>query len=271
MLADKRIGFIGAGAMAEALITGVLEAELVSAEQIYISDLKDERLEELEQGYGVQLVSDNNKLISSVDYIILAVKPKVIAKVLTSLDVEIEGEQKVFSIAAGIKIKEIERHLKDEVPVIRLMPNTPALIGEGATAYALGRATDAEDGELVEEIFSAAGTVIGIEEELMDAVTGLSGSGPAYVYLFIEALADAGVNVGLGREDATDLALQTIIGAAKMVVELEKHPAQLKDMVTSPGGTTIAALRQLEKDGFRSAIYEAVATARDKAEELRKE
>ncbi|MCK8817713.1 pyrroline-5-carboxylate reductase [Natroniella sulfidigena] len=271
MLVDKKIGFIGAGAMAEALITGVLEAELVSAEQIYISDLKKRRLTELEQEYGVQLTDNNNELVSNVDYIILAVKPKVIAKVLTSLDVEIKGEQKVFSIAAGIKIEDIECHLKNEVPVIRLMPNTPALIGEGATAYALGEAASAEDGKLVEKIFSATGVVIGIEEDLMDAVTGLSGSGPAYVYLFIEALTDAGVNVGLAREDASDLALQTLIGAAKMVVELEKHPAQLKDMVTSPGGTTIAALRQLEKDGFRSVIYEAVATATDKAEELRKE
>ncbi|WP_408955965.1 pyrroline-5-carboxylate reductase [Natroniella sp. ANB-PHB2] len=271
MLADKKIGFIGAGAMAEALITGILEAELVSAEQIYISDLKEERLEELKREYGVRLVSNNNELVSDVDYIILAVKPKVIGKVLNSLDVEIKEGQKVFSIAAGIKVEEVEYHLKNEVPVIRLMPNTPALIGEGVTAYALGKAASVADGELVERLFSGIGIVIGVEEELMDAVTGLSGSGPAYVYLFIEAFTDAGVNVGLAREDANALALQTIIGAAKMVLELEKHPAQLKDMVTSPGGTTIAALRQLEKAGFRSAIYEAVATARDKAEELRKE
>ncbi|GAB6100596.1 pyrroline-5-carboxylate reductase [Halanaerocella petrolearia] len=267
----NKVGFIGAGSMAESLLTGILETDLYLPEEVYISDINRERLTELEDTYQVETVEDNSQLVAEADYIILAVKPKVVSKVLRQIGDQITPDQKIFSIAAGVTTKELEQQLTLEVPVVRLMPNTPALIGEGATAYTLGQAASQEEGKLVEEIFSSVGLVVEVAEDLMDAVTGLSGSGPAYIYLIVEALSDAGVNVGLPREIATKLALQTLLGAGKMVEELEKHPGQLKDAVTSPGGTTITGLKKLEEEGLRSSLYQAVEAATAKSKELRGE
>ncbi|TDX46472.1 pyrroline-5-carboxylate reductase [Orenia marismortui] len=271
MPSNKKIGFIGAGSMAEALIKGILNSGIFLPNQIYISDIKAERLDLLKDKYQVIIAKDNFELLKNVDYIIMAVKPKVIPVVLKELEEDIDQSQKIFSIAAGVTTKMIKEYLSSNNTVVRLMPNTPALIGEGAIAYTVGSDFEAEDKELVEEIFSSVGNVVEVEEDLMDAVTGLSGSGPAYIYLIIEALADAGVNVGLSRDNALELALQTIIGSAKMVLELEKHPAQLKDMVTSPGGTTITGLKILEEKGVRSAFYSAIEAATLKSKELRGE
>ncbi len=268
---DKRLGFIGAGAMAEALIKGILQSKMIAAERIYISDLREERLEELEREYKIKAVQDNKELVSASDIIILAVKPKVISIVLEEVANLINPKQQLVSIAAGITSDVIESYFNSKVAVIRLMPNTPALIGAGAIAYSLGSyATSAED-ELIEEIFSTVGSVTKVEEDLMDGVTALSGSGPAYIYLIIEALADAGVNVGLSRNTAMTLAVQTILGATKMVEELGEHPAKLKNRVTSPGGTTITGLKVLEEAGVRSAFYQAIEAATAKSKELRGE
>ncbi|PRX25077.1 pyrroline-5-carboxylate reductase [Orenia metallireducens] len=270
MKSKKSIGFIGAGAMAEALIKGLLKSEVYHPSQIHISDIRADRLEELKESYGIETSRANQDLVKRVDYLILAVKPKVIPIVLKQIGEDISKSQKLFSLAAGVNTVLLEKYLKEEVAVIRLMPNTPALIGEGAIAYCLGTAAQ-DDSKLVEQIFGTVGRTLKVEEELMDAVTGLSGSGPAYIYLIIEALADAGVNVGLSRDDALSLVLQTIIGSAKMVLELGAHPGQLKDMVTSPGGTTITGLKVLEREGVRSALYQAVEAATIKSKELRGE
>ncbi|OCL27965.1 pyrroline-5-carboxylate reductase [Orenia metallireducens] len=271
MKISKKIGFIGAGAMAEALIKGLIKSELFKSNQIYISDIREERLKDLKERYALETTTDNQEIVERVDYLILAVKPKIIPIVLDKVGKNISKSQKLFSIAAGINTMMIEKHLREKVSVIRLMPNTPALIGEGAIAYCLGAFAQDEDKNLVNQIFETVGMVLEVEEELMDAVTGLSGSGPAYIYLIIEALSDAGVNVGLNRNDALSLALQTIIGSAKMVLQSENHPGQLKDMVTSPGGTTITGLKILEREGVRSALYQAVEAATIKSKELRGE
>jgi pyrroline-5-carboxylate reductase len=266
-----KIGFIGAGSMGEALVKGILEAEIFSPEEILISDLDETRLQELKEKYKVQVSAGNQTLVTEVDYIVLAVKPSVINKVLAEVGSEISADKKIFSIAAGVTTAQIERHLSSEIPVVRLMPNTPALIGKGAIAYTLGSFAGEEEDELVEKLFTPVGLVVETKEELMDAVTGLSGSGPAYIYLLIEALADAGVFAGLSRETATDLTVQTLLGAAQMVKETDKHPAELKDMVTSPGGTTITGVKELEKEGFRAAIYQAVEAATKKSRQLKGE
>lgn len=271
MLKNKRIGFIGAGSMAEALIKGILNSNLLASENLYISDPKIKRVEELKEKYDLKIAKDNHELVKKVDYIILAVKPKIVAKVLSKVGREITDGHQLFSIAAGITIASIEKHLQDNIAVIRLMPNTPALIGEGATAYSLGHYADDKDAQVVEKIFNAVGVVLQVEEDLMDAVTALSGSGPAYIYLIIEALTDAGVNVGLPREIASKLTLETILGATKTVLEGDKHPAKLKDMVTSPGGTTITALKKLEEGGVRAALYQAVEAATKKSKDLQRE
>jgi pyrroline-5-carboxylate reductase len=268
---EKKVGFIGAGAMAESLLEGILANEVIAASDVYISDINQGRLDNLATEYGVNKTADNSDLIANVDYVILAVKPQVIEDVLCEVAFEIDSEQKVFSIAAGIETKQIEKHLDNDVAVVRLMPNTPALVGEAAIAYSLGRAADSEEARIIEEMFNVVGKVLKVKEDLMDAVTGLSGSGPAYVYLIIEALSDAGVNMGLPREKSGELALQTIIGAAKMVEESGLHPGELKDMVTSPGGTTIKGLQQLEESGLRGILYKTVEAATNKSKELNKE
>ncbi|AGB40817.1 pyrroline-5-carboxylate reductase [Halobacteroides halobius DSM 5150] len=267
----EKIGFIGAGSMAEALITGILEAELFSADRVYISDINQERVESLHNKYQVQIANNNQELVKQVDYIVLAVKPRVVKKILGRVGQQIRPYQKLFSIAAGVTTKQLEKHLSTDVPVVRLMPNTPALIGSGATAYTLGQAATEDASRVVKEIFSSVGLIVEVKEDLMDAVTGLSGSGPAYIYMIVEALSDAGVNVGLPRKVASKLAIQTLLGAGEMVQELEKHPAQLKDLVTSPGGTTITGLKELEKTGLRSSLYQAVESATAKSKELRGE
>lgn len=265
----KKLGFIGAGKMAEALLKGIISQEIFASQQIHISDIKEERLIELKDSYGVQITEDNQELVKESDIVVLAVKPNIITDVLAEVADNFTDKQVIYSIAAGVELESIETRLSSQTAVFRLMPNTPALIGEGAIAYSPGSYCQTEDEELLKEIFTAAGSVTKVKEELMDAVTGLSGSGPAYVYLIIEALIDAGVNVGLAREKARELVLQTLIGATKTVAETGEHPAQLKDMVTSPGGTTIAALESLEDDGLRSALFQAVKTATNKSKQLK--
>jgi len=260
-LNNKKIGLIGGGAMAEAMISGILKAGLAAPEQIMVSDLSDGRREHLQSKYGVAATRDNTKAVHHSDLLILAVKPYVMGDVLAQTGGNICEHQTVISIAAGITTGFIEQLLVGKVPVIRVMPNTPVLVGAGATAVCRGRwALDVHLQQAL-TLFGAVGLAVPVAEKLMDAVTGLSGSGPAYMYVIAEAMADAGVRAGLPREISLALAAQTMLGASRMMLETGSHPGVLKDMVTTPGGTTIEGLYALEEGGLRAVIGKAVENA----------
>lgn len=267
---DRKIAFLGGGAMAEALIRGIINAGLAGPETLAVSEISDFRRRHLSTTLGIQVFSSNAEAVAFGDILVLAVKPNVIPTVLDEIGRAVRADQLVISIAAGVTLEKIEAKLAQPVPVIRVMPNTPALVGEGASALCRGMDAEPEHMDTARRIFGAVGLAVEVPESLMDAVTGLSGSGPAYAFMAIEALADGGVRAGLPRAIAIDLAAQTLLGAAKMVRETGKHPGELKDMVTSPGGTTIAGVAALEKAGMRSAFIEAVAASSLRAKELGK-
>ncbi len=267
MLKEK-IGFIGGGKMGEALCKGIINAGLSNSGNIMVSDVVVERCRLLNQEIGVLTTQKNDEVVSFADVIILAVKPQMMNEVLINLKNDITNRHLVVSIAAGIPIRFIESRLQTGIRIIRVMPNTPCLIGLSATAYAPGKYATIEDGKLVSSLFNAVGKVFQLDEKYLDAVTGLSGSGPAYVYMVIEAMSDGGVKMGLPRDISTALAAQTVMGAAKMVLETGQHPAQLKDAVTSPGGTTIEGISKLEDGGLRSAFINAVEAATLKSKKL---
>lgn len=264
----KTIGFLGGGSMATALVKGLLSARTTTPERIVVSDAKAERLESLHAAHGVRTTRDNGELVDSVDVLILAVKPQVIDKVLDAFGKEVRADQLVVSVAAGVPVSAIEARLPDGARVVRTMPNTPATVDAGATAIAAGTHATEADLEVARSLFAAVGRVVTLDESLLDAVTGLSGSGPAYVMLMIEALADGGVKVGLHRDTALLLAAQTVFGSAKLLLETGEHPGRLKDMVTSPGGTAIAGLHTLESGGLRRTLIDAVEAATLRAQAL---
>jgi len=270
MLKGKKISVIGGGKMGGALISGILSRGLLPAEHIIVSDVARERLEDLKKTHGVQTTQDNKKAVKEADVIILAVKPQNMTEVLTELQGVLDKGKLTISIAAGIPTDYIEGHLKKNARVIRVMPNTPAMIGEGATAIAGGSYATGEDLALARSLFDAVGISVFVKEDLMNAVTALSGSGPAYGFVIIDALSDAGVNMGLSRDVALKLAAQTLLGAAKLCLRGDKHPAELRDMVTSPGGTTIAGLKVLEEGKLRATLMAAVEAATLRAVELGK-
>jgi len=255
--------------MAEAIARGLLRSG-VQAEKITAYDTNEQRLSTFCSDLGVHQSACSTAVVESSDTIIIAVKPFVVSDVLAEIGSKVGVHQLVISIAAGITIGCIENELDTGVPVIRVMPNTPCLVGDGATAIAPGRDADASHLATARMIFDAVGEVVEVTEDKIDAVTGLSGSGPAYVYTFIEALTDGGVRMGLPRATARLLAAQTVYGAAKMVLDCDDHPAELRDRVTTPGGTTIAGLAALEASGFRSAVMEAVKAATERSVELGK-
>ncbi len=264
----KKVGFLGAGNMGEAMIRGLLKAGLVPAEDIFAADPRLERLEQLAKLYGIHVLSDNTLLVKRVDVVIVAVKPQIIHPVLKEVAPAVAPRQLVISVAAGVPTAALRADLPKGVRLIRVMPNTPALVLEGMTAVARAEGLQQGDIETAEEIFGAVGKVVVLEEEALDAVTGLSGSGPAYVALIIEALADGGVKVGLDRLTAMTLAAQTVLGSAKLLIETGAHPGQLKDMVTSPGGTAIAGIAELEAGGVRRTLIRAVERATRRSREL---
>ncbi|MCK6592557.1 MAG: pyrroline-5-carboxylate reductase, partial [Polyangiaceae bacterium] len=264
----RKIGFVGGGNMASALIRGLLQSSTVTADQIRASDVKDERLEELRQKYGVETTTDNDELVRWADVIVIAVKPQIVDRILGSIASGLGGSDVVISIAAGVPIDAIEARLPAGSRVIRAMPNTAAIALAGATAIAPGTHATRDDIGIARSLFEAVGRCVTLDESLLDAVTGLSGSGPAYVMLMIEALADGGVKVGLGRDVALLLAAQTVYGAAKLQLETGEHPGRLKDMVTSPGGTAIAGLHTLEAGGLRRTLIDAVEAAATRAAQL---
>jgi pyrroline-5-carboxylate reductase len=264
----QKVGFIGGGNMGEALIKGVVAAGLVPPSAIYASDVRHGHLRTLEQRYGIQPTHDNAELVSRVDVVILAVKPQIMASVLEHIAPAVSREKLLISIAAGVPTKTIRAGLGKEARLIRVMPNTPALVLEGVTAVAKAHGLESGDLDTASEIFSAVGRVVTVDEELMDAVTGLSGSGPAYVAIVIESLADGGVKMGLDRATAMTLATQTVLGTARLALETGLHPGALKDMVSSPGGTTIAGIAALEESGVRHAFIKAVERATQRSREL---
>ncbi len=263
----NKIAFIGGGQMAEALIGGLLAGRLCSAESIWATDPVPARCDHLKSQFGIRVGSANREAIAWADVVVLAVKPQTLPAVLSELGQAL-AQALVISIVAGVTIKAIAEQMGGAMRVVRAMPNTPALVREGMTALALGSAVSEEDSRVARTVFEAVGRVVLVEERLMDAVTGLSGSGPAYVFLAIEALADGGVQMGLPRQTAELLAAQTVLGAARLVLESGVHPAQLKDRVASPGGTTIAGLYQLEQGGLRATLMAAVEAATIRSKEL---
>lgn len=265
---NKKIGFIGGGAMGEALIAGLLRRELFTPENILVSDVNSEQLKYLYAKYGVSIKETNDAVIEDVDILLFAVKPQVVDLVLGNIIEPIRQSQLIISIVAGVTLEHLSNYFPKGTPVVRVMPNTACLVGQGISALALGASVDQRELVTAEGILSSVGKVLVMPESMLDAVTALSGSGPAYVYLIIEALIDAGVRVGLPRDISKELVLQTMSGSVAMVRETEKHPAQLKDMVTSPGGTTVAALEILEKSGLRGAFIEAVRAAWERSKEL---
>jgi len=264
----RRLGFLGAGNMAAALIKGLLHGRVLPAEQIVASDVKRERLDQLREAHGIRTTGDNHALLRDSDVLVLAVKPQVIDKVLTEVGKEVRPEQLVVSVAAGVPLEALEGRLPPGSRVVRAMPNTPATVQAGATAIAAGSHAREDDLRIAREMFEAVGRVVVLDETLLDAVTGLSGSGPAYVMLIIEALADGGVKVGLHRDTALTLAAQTVFGSARLLLETGEHPGRLKDMVTSPGGTAIAGLHTLESGALRKTLIDAVEAATKRAGEL---
>jgi pyrroline-5-carboxylate reductase len=268
MSAKLTIGFLGAGRMATALAHGFIRARLVASNQIIASDPVSAARTAFVKATGARSAASNAEAVQSAKVIFLAVKPDQTAAVLTEVRDHFTKAHLLISIAAGVPIAKLEAGLPPGARVVRVMPNTPALVGESATAFAPGKSARPADSTLTQKLFAAVGTAYPVKETLLDAVTGLSGSGPAYVYLFIEGLSDGGVAAGLPRELATRLAAQTVLGGAKMVLETGQHPGALKDMVTSPGGTTIEGLHELEKGKLRGTLMSAVRAATEKSKKL---
>jgi pyrroline-5-carboxylate reductase len=271
MLEGQKIGFIGGGNMGEALIKGLLSAALFRPEEIFVYDVSSARKEHLKNSYGVSPQESIAALAKTSQLIILAVKPQTMSAVLDELQSHLSHRPLMISIAAGISISTISSSLPEGMAVIRVMPNTPALVLKGASALSRGTHVTDEQMEQALAIFGAVGTAQEVEEKLMDTVTGLSGSGPAYVLLMIESLIDAGVLMGLSRNVARELTVQTVLGTAIMLQETGKHPAELKDLITSPAGTTIHGLQVLEDRSFRGAILGAVEAATLQSKKLGKQ
>jgi pyrroline-5-carboxylate reductase len=267
-MAQLKIGFLGAGKMATALARGFLNAGLVKANQLVAADPYEAARKHFTTETGAKTAGDNLDAAKAATVLILATKPDQVSGALAEISGAFTKNHLVISIAAGVTLAKLEALLPAGARVIRVMPNTPALVGAGASGYALGKNATAEDGELAKKLLSAVGIAMQVKESLLDAVTGLSGSGPAYVYQFIEALSDGGVAAGLPRDVATRLAAQTVLGGAKMVLDTGMHPGALKDQVTSPGGTTIEGLHELEKGKMRATVMSAVRAATEKSKKL---
>ena len=264
-----KLGFIGCGNMAQAMITGIIGKNVVPAEEVIAADLAFAKVEKIKEKFQINITTDNCEA-AKADIVVLSVKPQMYKDVIHEIRDCITKSQLVVTIAAGVTMAQSERQFGKEVKIIRVMPNTPALVGEGMAGICQNEYTTPEDMEKVCQIFRSFGQVEIVTESLMDAVVGVSGSSPAYVYMFIEALADAAVMQGIPRDKAYIFAAQSVYGSAKVVLETGKHPGELKDAVCSPAGTTIEAVRVLEEKGMRSAVIEATIAASKKSKEMGK-
>lgn len=268
-MSSPRIAFIGAGKMATALAKGLVGGAVAAAESITASDPSPAALDAFAAALpGCQTAQDNTAAVASASIVILAIKPQCLPDVLKEIRSAIDGDMLVISIAAGFPLRRLAEGLPGGTRIVRVMPNTPALVGRGASAFSRGEHASTEDGQTTARLLAAVGIAHEVPEPLLDAVTGLSGSGPAFVYTVIEAMIDAGVRAGVPRAIAADLAIQTVAGAAQMVIETGDHPAALRNAVTSPGGTTAAGLAELERLGLRAALDAAIAAATEKSKEL---
>jgi pyrroline-5-carboxylate reductase len=268
MLRDKRLALIGGGNMGEAILKGLIAAQLIKPQQLTVTDIIEARLAYLRETYAVQALTDNGKAVAQADLVILALKPQDMASTVQEIAPAVHDHTVVISIAAGVPTAKIENAFGKPIRVVRVMPNTPALVLAGAAGLCAGSHATPADLEVARTLFDALGKTVVVSEYLMDAVTGLSGSGPAYIFVLIEALADGGVKMGLTREAALTLAAQTVYGSAKLLLETGLHPGELKDRVTSPAGTTIAGLHALEAHAFRGAVIDAVERATLRSREL---
>ncbi|HKK91389.1 MAG TPA: pyrroline-5-carboxylate reductase [Desulfobacteraceae bacterium] len=269
MLQQQKIGFIGSGNMGEALISGLVLSGAAKPENIICSDINSEQLNEMKEKYQVLTTPDNVEVIEASDIIVYATKPQILASVLKETAHALDMSKLVISIAAGVPLAAISAGLDKELRLIRAMPNICAFVKESATAIAAGAHVQEGDIERSKAIFDSIGKTVFIQENiLMDAFTGLSGSGPAYIFLIIDAMADAGVKMGLSRKDSLFLSTQTVLGSAKLLMESKEHPGSLKDRVTSPGGTAIAGIHTLEEGGLRTTMINAVQAASNRATEL---
>lgn len=268
MRLEKKIAFIGAGNMAGAIIKGLLRADACRPDDITAVDIREARLEALATLHRIATATEVGPAVAAADVVVLAVKPQVFDRVLPQVGAALRPQTLVLSVAAGVSLDAIEGRLRAGTRVVRSMPNTPALVDAGATAIAAGQHATPDDVRLAQRLFDQVGVTVVVEEALLDAVTGLSGSGPAYIFLVIEALSDAGVKMGLHRETAQLLSTMTVLGSAKLAMETKEHPGRLKDMVTSPGGTAIAGLHTLEAGGLRTTLINAVESATARSGEL---
>jgi len=267
-LKGKKLVFIGAGNMAEALVRGILKADLIEKDNLLVTDVESKRLKFFYEELGINGLSNNKEGIRERDIIVLSIKPQVIANVLTEISGCIKPSQKIISIAAGITTKFIEFKIGKEIPVIRVMPNTPALVGHGIAGICPGRYAQIEDLELAKAIFEGVGKVVIVKEDLMNAITALSGCGPGYIFAIIEILAAAGRALGLPQDISLTLTIETVEGAVKMLKETGEDPAILRAKVTSPGGATLAALNVLEEKGIRATFLQAITAAANRSKEL---
>jgi pyrroline-5-carboxylate reductase len=269
MLRDKHIGIIGTGNMGEALISGLIGSASSKPKNIICTDVRETILDAIREKYGVQTTTNNLDAVADSDIVIYAIKPQIMAAVLNETAKKLDMSKLIISIAAGVPMEAIESCLNKKLRLIRVMPNIAAAVKEAATAIAAGKNASEDDIKLAMTIFNSIGKTVFIPENyLMDAITGLSGSGPAYIFLIVEAMADAGVKVGLSRREALFLSAQTVLGAAKMLIETQEHPGQLRDRVASPGGTAIAGLASLESGGLRTTLINAVEVATNRSKEL---
>jgi len=269
MLQDKKIGFIGSGNMAEALISGLVLSKAAKPENIICSDIAEDQLKAIEEKYGIQTTTDNCKVAKQSEIVVFSTKPQILGIVLKETASVLDTSKLVISIAAGVPLAAIASGLHKELRLIRVMPNICAFVKESATAIAAGEYATKDDIALARAIFDSVGETVFIQENiLMDAFTGLSGSGPAYIFTIIDAMADAGVKMGLSRKDSLFLSTQTVLGAAKLLLESGEHPGQLKDRVASPGGTAIAGIHTLEQGGLRTTMIDAVESATKRSMEL---
>ncbi len=270
MLKDKKIGVIGTGNMGEALISGLIYAKSSVSKNIICSDVRKEKLKSVKDAYGVVTTTSNIDVVKTSEIVIYAIKPQIMASILKETASHLDMSKVIISIAAGVPLAAIESCLNKDLRLIRVMPNIAASVKEGAAAIAAGKHATKNDLKLTKAIFDSVGKSIIIEEDLMDAITGLSGNGPAYIFLIVDALADAGVKMGLSREDALLLSSQTVLGAAKLLLDTAEHPGKLKDKVTSPGGTAIASLHTIEEGGLRTTLINAVEVGTNRSKELGK-
>jgi len=268
MKKKKTIGFIGTGNMGEALIAGLLKARFTTPEKIMVFDSDRERLRFIQKKYGIKKASDNHHLSRQCDPLLLCVKPQSMKEVIEEIADALDPSKLIISIAAGVPLYAIETYARKQLRLIRTMPNINVLIQEGASAIAPGNLATDEDLKLAKAIFDCVGKSIIVHEPLMDAVTGISGSGPAYIFLIIEALTDAGVHLGMTRAQALALVTQTVMGSVKHLSNKGEHPALLREKVTSPGGTTAAGLYKLEEGGLRKILIDAVIAATQRSKEL---